>query len=193
MTTGEQFVDHYETLQVDPNCNARTLETAYHLLAKTYHPDHADTADVAKLTEVIEAYKALKNPEQRLGYDHLYASTTGFVFASADEGFGAEGSAISDADAHAKMLLFLYKRRREHAQDAGLGRYLVQEMLDCSDDVFDFHLWYLKEKGLIAITEHGTLAITIEGVDHVIAVSRTTLKEKLLISQSSDARDQMQS
>ena len=192
MAHGETFVDYYSVLQVDPNCSGRALETAYHLLAKMYHPDHSDTADVAKLTEVIEAYKVLKIPAKRLDYNHLYASTTGFVFSSGDEGLGEDGPAISDADAHAKMLLFLYKRRREHAQDAGIGRYLVQEMLDCADDVFEFHLWYLKEKGLIAITEHGTLAITIEGVDHVIATSRTTLREKLLISQSSNFRDQVE-
>ena len=192
MTQGEPFVDYYSVLQVDPNCSARALESAYHLLAKTYHPDHSDAADVTKLTEVIEAYKALKNPEERTRYDHQYASTTGFVFSTPDEALAEEESAISDADAHAKMLLYLYKRRREHAQDAGVGRYLVQEALGCPDNVFEFHLWYLREKGLVAITEHGTLAITIEGVDHVIAMSRTTVKEKLLISQSSDANGHAQ-
>ena len=185
MATGEQFFDHYETLRADPNCNARALETAYHLLAKTYHPDHADTADVAKLTEVIEAYKALRNPANRAEYDQLYASATGFVFASVDDELAEQESAISDADAHARILRFLYQRRREQAQDAGVGQYFVREMLSCSDELFEFYLWYLKEKGFIAITEHGTLAITIEGVDHVIAMSRTIVKEKLLIAQSS--------
>ncbi len=185
MATGEQFVDHYETLRADPNCNARALETAYHLLAKTYHPDHADTADVAKLTEVIDAYKALRNPANRAEYDQLYASATGFVFSSVDEELAEQESAISDADAHARILQFLYQRRRQQAQDAGVGQYFVREMLSCSDELFEFYLWYLKEKGFIAITEHGTLAITIEGVDHVIAMSRTIVKEKLLIAQSS--------
>ena len=185
MATGEQFVDHYETLRADPNCNARALETAYHLLAKTYHPDHADTADVAKLTEVIDAYKALRNPANRAEYDQLYASATGFVFSSVDEELAEQESAISDADAHARILRFLYQRRREQAQDAGVGQYFVREMLSCSDELFEFYLWYLKEKGFIVITEQGTLAITIEGVDHVISMSRTIVKEKLLIAQSS--------
>jgi curved DNA-binding protein len=186
MALSEPFVDFYKVLRVDPNCNARTLETAYHLLAKTYHPDHGDSADVAKLTEVIDAYKALRNPEDRAGYDQLYTAHTGFVFFDPDEEPGADYSALSDADAHARILKLLYKRRRENAQDAGVGRYFVQELLDCTDDVFDFHVWYLKEKGLIVTTEQGSLAITIAGVDHVIATSHSALKEKLLIAQSSD-------
>jgi curved DNA-binding protein len=57
--------------------------------------------------------------------------------------------------------------------------------LNCSDDTFEFHKWYLKEKGFIVVTEHGTLAITIEGIDHVISISRSTRAEKLLIAKSS--------
>lgn len=190
MANDDPFVDYYHTLEVSPDCSVRVLETAYHLLAKKYHPDHSDMADVTKLTEVIEAYKALKNPEKRAEYDLLYAGATGFIFSSGDvdEEFRDEKSAISDADAHAKILLFLYKRRREQAQDAGVGRYYVNEMLNCSDEIFEFYLWYLKEKGFLVTTEQGTLAITIEGVDHVISMSRTALREKLLLAQSSEGQ-----
>ena len=186
MAYREVFVDYYSVLQVDPNCSARELEAAYHLLAKLYHPDHGDSADVGKLTEVIDAYKTLRSPEERLKYDLHFASTTGFVFSTDDGDSSEELSALSDADAHAEILMFLYKRRREQAQDAGVGQFFVQEMLNCSDSVFEFHIWYLKAKGLIITTEQGTLAITIEGVDHVIAMSRTALKEKLMIAQSGD-------
>jgi curved DNA-binding protein len=186
MALSEPFVDFYQVLRVEPNCSARSLETAYHLLAKTYHPDHGETADVAKLTEVIDAYKALRDIEDRASYDQLYTSHTGFIFFTPDEDPGADHAALSDADAHTKVLQLLYKRRRENAQDAGVNRYFVQELLDCSDDVFDFHVWYLKEKGLILTTEQGSLAITIAGVDHVISLSKTALREKLMLSQSSD-------
>jgi curved DNA-binding protein len=83
----------------------------------------------------------------------------------------------------------LYKRRREDAQNAGVPPFYLQEMLNCSDEHFEFHKWYLKEKGFIAITEQGTLAITIQGVDHVISMSRTTRAEKLLIAHSSNSGD----
>ncbi|MFM5885164.1 MAG: J domain-containing protein [Novosphingobium sp.] len=192
MADGEAFVDYYSVLRVDPDCSARKLETAYHTLAKLYHPDHGDSADVAKLTEVIDAYKALRNPDERREYDVHYAAMTGFVFASADEAPGEDGAALSDAEAHARILQYLYRRRRENAQDPGIGRYYVQEVINCPDDLFDFHLWYLKEKGLIATTGEGTLAITIEGVDHVIATSRTAQKEKLMLSQSEEEQDPRQ-
>ncbi len=182
MSSGASFIDYYGIMQVDPNCTARSLETAYHALAKKYHPDHAEQPDVAKLTEVINAYKALKDPQDRAEYDLLYARTTGFVFSARDDLF-EERSALSDADAHVRILMFLYKRRREQAQDAGVGQYFIHEMLGCSEEIFDFHLWYLKEKGFIMVTDQGTLAITIVGVDHVISMSRTTLREKLLLAQ----------
>ncbi len=192
MTNAERFADYYQILQVDPNCDARGLEAAYHLLAKRYHPDHGDTGDVAKLTEVIEAYKTLKNPEKRAEYDLRYASATGFVFASDQDQLNDERSALSDADAHERILLFLYKRRREQAQDAGVGRYYVHQILNCSEDLFEFHLWYLKEKGFIVTTEQGTLAITIEGVDHVISMSRTAMKERLQLTQGGERAGQPQ-
>jgi curved DNA-binding protein len=183
------FVDFYNVLQVNPNCSARALETAYHLLAKKYHPDHSENPDVAKLTAVIGAYGVLRLPEERSEYDIHYASLTGFTFASTiEEEADSEISALSDGDAHAKILQTLYKRRREHASDPGIARYLVQDELNCSDEIFEFHLWYLREKGFILTTEQGTLAITIEGVDHVIAMSRTVLKENLRLTQSSESQ-----
>jgi curved DNA-binding protein len=182
------FVDFYEVLQVNPNCSAKALESAYHLLAKKFHPDHSDSADVAKLTAVIEAYRVLRSPDERSEYNLHFASNTGFAFSSTTEAeVDAERSALSDADAHAKILQMLYKQRRENASDPGVPRYLVQDALNCSDEIYVFHLWYLREKGFILTTEQGTLAITIEGVDHVIAMSRTTMRENLRITQSSES------
>lgn len=189
MSSTAQFVDYYDILGVSPNCGFRALETAYHSLAKKYHPDHTDQADIAKFTEVVEAFRAINSPEKRAFYDHVYSQKTGYVFYSEEEKYIEENSdeysALSDAEAHKKILRFLYKRRREQARDAGMGRYFVQEILNCSDETFEFHIWYLREKGFIATTEQGTLAITIEGVDHVISMSQTSLKEKLLLTQTS--------
>jgi curved DNA-binding protein len=189
MTDNQPFVDYYSILQVNPGCDAKILETAYRYLAKMYHPDHAETADVTKFNEVIDAYRVLRNPEQRAEYDLLYARNgkdQWFEFPWVDEAEADDKSALNDADAHARILLFLYKRRREHARDAGIVGFYVQEMLNCSDEHFDFHVWYLKAKGFIEMTEQGTLAITIEGVDHVISMSRTITAEKLLLAQLSN-------
>jgi curved DNA-binding protein len=186
MSEDDIFVDYYKILRVDPRCDARALEAAYRELAKTYHPDHAETADVAKFNEIIDAYRAIRDPEHRASYDLRYGQVTGFDFTAADPEYSESIAAISDADAQAKILRFLYQRRRENPQDAGVGRYYVQEMLGCSDESFEFHVWYLKAKEFIETTEQGTLAITINGVDHVILMSRAAVRDPLRIAQSGD-------
>jgi curved DNA-binding protein len=192
MTDNQSFIDYYSILQVGPNCDAKTLGSAYRYLAKMYHPDRADTADATKFHEVIAAYRVLRNPNRRAKYDLLYTQQNGSDWHEAPSG-NAENidqrSALSDADSHARILMFLYDKRRENAQNAGIAAFYLQDMLNCSDDHFEFHKWYLKEKGFIAITEQGTLAITIQGVDHVISISRTARAEKLLIGQSIEPRD----
>lgn len=192
MTGAQQFIDYYDILQVNPNCDAKILESAYHYLAKMYHPDHPGAADTVKLNEVIAAYKVLRDPDKRAKYDLTYSKNSNgetHRFPSSDEYVIEEQTALNDADDHAKILLFLYKKRREDAQNAGVVGFYLQDMLNCSDEHFEFHKWYLKEKGFIVLTEYGTMAITIQGVDHVISMSRTTKAEKLLIAKSSDLQD----
>lgn len=191
MSDGQPFTDYYNTLEVGPDCDAKILESAYHHLAKKYHPDHTGSADTKKFNEVIEAYKVLRDPEQRTKYDHIYTQNMGYTFepAPSEEIEVGETSALNDADAHAKILMHLYKKRREDSQKAGVVGYYLQDMLNCSDEHFEFHKWYLKEKGFIVLTEQGTLAITIQGVDHVISMSRTAKAEKLRITQWTEPKD----
>lgn len=192
MTADDQpFIDYYGILQIDPSCDRKALGYAYHYLAKLYHPDHTETADATKFAEVIEAYRVLRNPARRAEYDLLHAAhakQAGKKFSAYDEDELDEKDALADAEVHARILMFLYRRRRQRAQDAGVAAFYVQQMLNCSDETFDFHVWYLKSKGFIEITEQGTLAITVQGVDHVISSSRTHRTDKLLIGQSSDPR-----
>jgi curved DNA-binding protein len=183
MDKNQPFVDYYAVLRVHPECDGRTLEIAYRNLAKLYHPDHPESADVDKFNAVVEAYRALKDHGKRLAYDTQYSAHTGFTFSATDSILAEERTALSDADVHAETLLALYKRRRERARDPGVGPYELQRTLGCSDEAFDFHIWYLKSKGLIEITDQGTLAITIAGVDHVISTSRSAAEEKLRLTQ----------
>jgi curved DNA-binding protein len=184
----QPFVDFYSVLRVKPSCDAKALECAYHDLLKMYHPDHGGTVDTDKFNRIIEAYRVLRNPDKRAEYDLLHSQNNPDEWESPPQGEGDEldvRSALADADDHARMLMFLYKKRRENAQSAGVVGYYIQKLLNCSDDTFEFHKWYLKEKGYIVVTEHGTLAITIEGIDHVISISRDTRAEKLMIAKSS--------
>jgi curved DNA-binding protein len=183
MNEDRPFVDYYAVLRVHPECDARTLEIAYRRLAKLYHPDHSDTADIDLFRGATEAYRALKDHAKRSAYDQIFTAQTGYVFAGADSILAEERAALSDAEVHAETLMTLYKRRRERALEPGVGPYELQRQLDCTDEAFDFHIWYLKSKGFIEITDQGTLAITISGVDHVITESRAAAQEKLRISQ----------
>lgn len=190
MSSDQPFIDYYRILQVHPRCDAKVLESAYHDLAKLYHPDRSGTADTAKFTEVTQAYRILRNPKRRAEYDLLHAEQCDGEIGHVPGGGGSEESAaLSDADDHARILMYLYKKRREDAQNAGVVGYYLQDMLGCSDEHFEFHKWYLKEKGFVVLTEQGTLAITIQGVDHIISASRTARAEKLLIAQSNEPRN----
>ena len=186
----EPVADCYTVLQVDPDCSAKELEAAYRHLAKMYHPDHPETADADRFNAVVEAYRVLRSPDRRAQYDqeHGFGRADAAGAASPDDDDGASPAALSDAEAHAKILALLYQRRREHAQNPGVIGFYIQDMLQCGDDSFEFHAWYLKAKGFIEATENGTLAITIAGVDHVISTSQTRRAEKLRIGQSDAAR-----
>jgi curved DNA-binding protein len=187
MENGQDFIDYYGLMQVSPKCDAKVLEGAYRHFAKMYHPDHRETADIDKFSQLTMAYKVLRDPDKRAEYDRSYfqrSRKTFDHFPSAMETEIDGSAALNDAEVHEKILLRLYKRRREHAHDAGIVSWLLQETIDCTDDSFEFHVWYLKSKGYIEVTEQGTLAITIHGVDHVISMSRTNFAERLLMDRS---------
>lgn len=190
MSDDGPFIDYYDLLQVNPNCDVKMLETAFHHFAKIYHPDRPDTADTDRFHAVNEAYRVLRDPDQRAAYDQIYVRNGGEIDRPAvREEVIEDSAAADDAEDHARILMYLYQKRRENAQDAGVVAFYLQNLLQCSDEHFEFHKWYLKEKGYITLTEHGTLAITIQGIDHVITMSRTAKAEKKLLERRDDADD----
>lgn len=189
MTADHQFVDYYRILEVKPDCDAKNLEAAYRRLAKAYHPDHMETADVDKFNTVVQAYRLLRDASVRAEYDILYnenipADDPASVMF--DDVRIEEQAALTDAEAHEKILMKLYKKRRENAQNPGVLAFYIQEYLNCSDEIFEFHAWYLKAKGFVERTEQNELAITVEGIDHVIAMSRTSMVAAQLRIASAD-------
>lgn len=185
MDDGHTFSDYYAILHIDPECSARTLDIAYRNLAKMYHPDHPKTADLDRFNNITEAYSVLRKPDKRAGYDALYARKTGYAFPQKEEKRSESIEAISDANMHANILMYLYKRRRESSAHPGAGTYDILRTLECSDENFEFHAWYLRKKGFIEHTEDGQFAITVEGVDHVISMSQMAEKT-LRITRSDD-------
>ncbi|GAA5050915.1 J domain-containing protein [Erythrobacter westpacificensis] len=190
MPDTEDFVDYYDLLQVNPGCDQRILEVAFHYFAKMYHPDNAETADMARFHQVSEAYNVLRNPAKRAEYDQLHAEVTDRAHTPPGGIHGIdEATAQADAEIHAQILNILYQRRREFPTDAGIVGWLIQEQLGCSDETFEFHGWYLKAKGFVRINEQGQYAITVEGVDQVMATSRTKAAEQRLITRTPVAEE----
>lgn len=189
MADDTDFIDYYEVLQVDPLSDDRTLETAYHYFAKLYHPDNSTTADVEKFSGVIESYRVLRNADSRAEYDREYDLRIGLPRNSASHGpaneFGMH-TAADDAEIHEQIMLRLYRKRRASPLEPGIGGLQLQEAVGCSSAEMDFHLWYLKSKRMVEITEQGLMAITIEGVDYVLATSREDRRQKLLELRSGD-------
>ena len=187
MQDNEDFVDLYALLQVRATCDNTMLDKAFRHFARQYHPDHPETADIDKFQQVLDAYRLLKDPERRTTYDVKYNSHykneendhPKFYDELVDS-----APANADAEAHEEVLFSLYKRRRERADDPGVMRYYIQQKLQCSDESFEFHIWYLKSKGFIELMEDSSLAITIAGVDHVIANSREKEAVRLLTTNS---------
>ncbi|WP_265570334.1 J domain-containing protein [Sphingomicrobium nitratireducens] len=190
MTGDDGFTDYYALLQVSPDCDPKMLEVAFHYFAKIYHPDRVETADVDKFTQVRKAYDVLSDPETRSVYDSAYIKRGNGQAPKPVEGVDFdEKAAVDDAEKHARLLFELYKRRRANGAEPGLGGWQLQESLGCSDNQFAFHVWYLKSKKLIETTEQGTIAITVEGVDHVISTSRTEQAVQRMISQSEGSNE----
>jgi len=68
--------DHYDVLDVARLCSAEELKSAYHALARRFHPDHFHQSDSALRTRVdsafariAQAYETLSHSAMRAAYD----------------------------------------------------------------------------------------------------------------------------
>jgi curved DNA-binding protein CbpA len=73
--------DHYDVLDVARLCSAEEIKTAYHALARRFHPDHFHQSDSALRTRVdsafariAQAYETLSNTALRAAYDAKVSS-----------------------------------------------------------------------------------------------------------------------
>ena len=90
----EQKRDYYEVLGIDKSADDATINKAYRVLAKKYHPDMnpGDAEAEKKFKEASEAYAILSDPEKRKQYDQFGHAAFegggggygGFDFNSAD-------------------------------------------------------------------------------------------------------------
>jgi curved DNA-binding protein CbpA len=177
-----EFIDFYETLEISPNADSGTIERMFRYLAQRYHPDNPDTGDRLRFDLVMEAHEALRNPQKRAQYDIRHEDHSSYRWKLPEE--ASDGKGIDrDVDIQNRLLSILYAKRRQDVRDPGMGDFELERLLGCPAEHLAFHLWYQKEKGWIARTETGTIAITVEGVDRASSDYRKSTK-KLLTDQS---------
>ena len=172
------FTDHYEVLELSPNASSETIDRIFRYLAQRYHPDNQDSGDRLRFDEIMRAHNTLKDPAKRAQYDIQHKNYSGLRWKLAEEagnGKGIEG----DGDLQHKLMSILYVKRREDANNPGVGSVELERLLGCPTKHLEFHLWYLKEKGWIRRLENGLLAITVEGIDRTNSEPRGTTSKFL--------------
>jgi curved DNA-binding protein CbpA len=182
MVEASEFVDYYEILEISPNANSGTIDRIFRYLAQSYHPDNPDSGDRAHFDVIMEAYNTLKDPAKRAQYDIQHKNHSGFRWKLANEASDRKGIE-RDVEMQNRLLSILYVKRRQNISDPGIGNFELERLLGCPAEHLEFHVWYLKEKGWITTTESGTLAITVEGVDHANSEHHRNRHLKLLTDE----------
>jgi curved DNA-binding protein CbpA len=197
--------NYYEVLQLSPNAAQLVITKVYRLLAAYYHPDNKQTGDEEKFKLVLKAYEVLSDPARRSKYNLEYlgqsadqgnASVTAekksslfqtreglkSKFANLENGhFSTDGNG-SERGLRKLLLLALYDVRRSNPRKPELSLLVLAELLGCAVEDLEFSNWYLREKGLIKISESADFSITIDGVDYVEKELLKSETEKQLLS-----------
>jgi curved DNA-binding protein CbpA len=184
MMEASEFVDYYEILEISSNASAEAIERMFRHFAQRYHPDNRDTGDRLRFDLVVEAHRTLGDPVNRAQYDILRQDHSRCPARKLSEEASDTAGVERDVDIQNRMLSILYAKRRQDARDPGVGDLELERLLGCPAEQLEFHLWYHKEKGWIARTETGTIAITVEGVDRVGSEHHRRQTMKLLTDKS---------
>jgi curved DNA-binding protein CbpA len=163
------FTDHYEVLQVSSRADQDTIQRVFRHLAKRYHPDNTESGDAGRFKQLVESFQVLSDPEARAKYDVNHGERMERAWRIFDQST-ALNDVASDRRMRTALLSVLYTARRNDADRPGMGELELERMLGCPETHLRFHVWYLKENGLIKRTESGALAITANGVDAVLEV-----------------------
>jgi hypothetical protein len=181
MTT-PSFEDYYEILEISPNANSGTIERMFRYFALQYHPDNKETGDRLRFDLLLEAHAVLADPAKRAEYDVQHKMHADLRWKLAEDASNRLGI-VRDVDIQSKMLALLYAKCRQDIKNPGIGNLEIERLLGCPAEHLDFHVWYLREKGWIARTENGAIAITVDGVDRVTADQHAEGARKLLTHQ----------
>jgi len=165
--TATQLTDLYEILQLSPRADRDTIERVFRYLAKRYHPDNKDSGDSETFTRIAEAYRVLNDPEQRARYDIAYEQVKATQWRIFDQET-TRSEVAADARIRNAILALTYAARRNDNANPGIGSLELEATLGCPESLMAFHIWYLREQGLIQRDHSGRFAITAAGVSHVL-------------------------
>jgi curved DNA-binding protein len=165
--TAAQLPDYYEILQVSPRADLETIERVFRHLAKRYHPDNRDSGNADVFSRIVEANRVLTDPEQRARYDLAYEQLKAAQWRIFDQET-TRSEIAADSRIRNAILALLYTARRNDCLNPGLGPVQLERTLGCPESLMAFHMWYLREQGLIRRDEDGGFAITAAGVDRVL-------------------------
>jgi curved DNA-binding protein CbpA len=164
---------------LSPNANSETIDRIFRYLAQRYHPDNQETGDRLRFDAILQAHNTLKDPVKRAQYDiqHKNHSVRWKLVEEAGDGKDIQ----QDGDIQHKLMSVLYVKRRQDANNPGVGSVDLERLLGCETKHLEFHLWYLKEKGWIRRLDNGLLAITLESVD------RTNAERRVIITTQTES------
>jgi curved DNA-binding protein CbpA len=175
-------LDFYEILEISPNASQDTVDRMFRFLAQRYHPDRTETADTSKFEQIVKAYDTLRDPEKRAAYDIRHKKNSEFHWHLVEEAADIN-TFEADKVIQARILSVMYTKRKRDMNNPGVGGMQLEQLTGCPQEILDFHLWYLKEKGWIMRMENGLLAITAEGVDRTLSERHAVMEKKLLTKQ----------
>jgi curved DNA-binding protein CbpA len=178
------FVDHYETLQISPNARAETVQRVYRLLAQMYHPDNKETGDLDSFNAVLEAYRVLSDPEARAAYDVEHRTVSGLRWKIFDQ-----STSVSGVDGEKRkrtgILSLLYNKRMHEPHQPAIGVVEFEQLLGCPREHLELSLWYLRESGRIQRSDNGRYTITAKGLEYLedqMEQPSVEMRHKLLVA-----------
>jgi curved DNA-binding protein CbpA len=174
--------DMYEILEVSPNASQETIERMFRYFAQRYHPDRQGTGDEERFRQIVKAYGTLREPESRAAYDSRHKTNLDYQWSLVEEA-GDKDNFEKDSLIQERVLSVLYTKRKRDPLEPGLGAMHLERLTGCPQEMLDFHLWYLRDKGWIMRMENGLMAITADGVDQSLLLHRRGGTQKLVTEQ----------
>lgn len=158
-----KFQDHYAVLGVARKAGGEEIHRAYSALAAKHHPRTGAHPDPEKYEAVTRAYEVLSNPELRRSFDALLPKEEDGPPRLSPRDFYE--SVTTEHKRRTAILAVLYERRRKNPGSPGMPVRVIEAMVRFPAEPMFFSLWYLKQRGWVALDDKSCPVITAEGMD----------------------------